>query len=136
MAVWSVTVNLPDSIYDRLKRRAEQTQRTVEAELLEVVASSVPEGDQLPSNLAAAVEALALLDDEALWRAARSRLPADASTRLEALHLQRQRTAISPLESEELAGLVRQYELTMLIRAQAAALLHQRGHDVSSLRAN
>jgi len=32
-----------------------------------------------------------------------------------------------------LAALVRHYERTMLVRAQAAALLKQRGHDVRDL---
>jgi plasmid stability protein len=135
MAVWPVTVNLPDSIYGQLKRRAEQTQRSVEDELLEVVAASVPEEAALPSELSAAVAALSLLDDEALWRAARSHLPVTAAARLEALHLQRQHTALSPAEADELSGLVQQYEQAMLVRAQAAALLHERGHDISPLLA-
>ena len=40
MTVQSITVNLPSALYNRLKRRAEQTRRTVEAELLEVVATA------------------------------------------------------------------------------------------------
>ena len=131
MANWPVTVNLPDALYDRLKRRAAQTQRTIEAELLEVVAASVPE--ELPAEIAAAVAPLPLLDDDDLWRAARNRLPAETTDRLEVLHRQRQHTGLSPDETEELSRLVRQYELALLVRAQAAALLHQRGHDVNQL---
>jgi hypothetical protein len=72
MTSQSVTLNLPGPLYDQLKRRAEQSHRTVEAELLEVVASAVPVVDDLPVDLAEAIAPLALLDDEALWRAARS----------------------------------------------------------------
>ena len=133
MAIRPITVNLPDSLYDRLKRRAEQTQRTVEAELLEVVATAVPETEALSAELTTALADLALLDEEALQRAARSHLPEEAAARLEALHLQRQRTALSPAEIGELASLVRQYEHAMLVRAQAAALLRQRGHDTAGL---
>jgi hypothetical protein len=36
-------------------------------------------------------------------------------------------------QEREAAALIRQYERAMLIRAQAAALLKQRGHDVAGL---
>jgi len=133
MTVQSITVNLPSALYNRLKRRAEQTRRTVEAELLEVVATAVPIADELPPDLAEAISPLALLDNEALWRAARSHLPAEAASQMEELHLKRQREGLSEAEQQTLAGLVRQYERAMLVRAQAAALLKQRGYDVSEL---
>ncbi len=133
MAVQSITLNLPSALYNRLKRRSEQTRRTVEAELLEVVATAVPVGDELPPDLAEAISPLALLDDEALWRAARSHLPAEAASQMEEMHLKRQREGLSEAEQQTLSRLVRQYERAMLVRAQAAALLKQRGHDVSEL---
>jgi plasmid stability protein len=135
MAVQSVTLHLPSPLYERLKRRAEQTNRSVEAELLEVIATAVPVADDLPANLAEAVSPLALLDDEALWQAARSHFPEEAAAQLELLHLKRQREGLTVSEAETRAGLVRQYEQTMLVRAQAAALLKQRGYDVSELLA-
>jgi len=133
MTIQPVTLNLPGHLYNRLKRRADQAHRTVEAELLEVVASAVPVADELPAELNDAISPLALLDDEALWRAARSHLPAEAAAQMENLHLKRQREGLTEAEAQTLAGLVRQYERTMLVRAQAAALLKQRGHDVSEL---
>jgi plasmid stability protein len=136
MTVQSVTLNLPDILYNRLRHRAEQTHRTVEAELLEVVATAVPIEDELPPDLAEAVASLTLLDDQALWQAARSRLTATASAQMEALHLKRQREGLTEAEAQTLAGLVRQYERAMLVRAQAAMLLKQRGYDVSELVAS
>lgn len=133
MTVQPVTLNLPGPLYNRLKRLAEQTHRTVEAELLEVVATAVPIADELPADLVEAISPLALLDDEALWRAARSRLSTEVAARMEGLHLKRQREGLTEAEAQTLAGLVRQYERAMLVRAHAAALLKQRGHDVSGL---
>jgi plasmid stability protein len=135
MAVQAVTLHLPSPLYERLKRRAEQTHRSVEAELLEVVAAAVPVADDLPVDLAQVISPLALLDDEALWRAARSHLPAEAVAQMEQLHLKRQREGLTGSEAETLAGLVRQYERAMLVRAQAAALLKERGYDVAELLA-
>lgn len=133
MAVQPVIVHLPIPLYERLKHRAEQTHRTVEAELLEVVATAVPIADDLPADLAETIAALTLLDDEALWRAARSHLSAETVTQMENLHLKRQRERLTEVEAEVLTSLVRQYDRAMLIRAQAAALLKQRGYDVSEL---
>ncbi len=41
--------------------------------------------------------------------------------------------AIGAAEAETLARLVRQYERYMLVRAEAAAILRERGHDVTPL---
>ena len=133
MAIQPVTLNLPSALYNRLKRRADQTHRTVEAELLEVVATAVPVTDEIPADLEEAISPLSLLDDDALWQAARSHLPQEAADQLESLHLKRQREGLAETESQTLAGLVRQYERAMLVRSQSAALLKQRGHDVSNL---
>jgi hypothetical protein len=133
MSVEPITLNLPGHLYDRLKRRAEQSHRTVEAELMEVVAWAVPVAEDLPDDLNETMTSLALLDDETLWRAARSHLPPETADQLERLHLKQQRDGLSGAEVQELARLMRQYERSMLVRAQAAALLNQRGHDVSEL---
>jgi plasmid stability protein len=136
MPAQTMTLDVPEAIYQRLQKRAQQKKRSVEDELLEVLATAVPVGDELPADLADAVSPLALLEDQALWRAARSRLPAETAAQLEALHFKRQREGLSEAEAQTLAHLVRQYERAMLIRAQAAALLHARGHDITELAAS
>ena len=133
MAAQSVTVDIPAELYERLKQRADQARRTVEEELLEVLATAVPADEELPTDLADAVAALPLLDDAALWRAARSAISSEVATDLETLHMKRQREGLTETEARVLSALVRQYERTMLVRAQAAALLKQRGHDVNDL---
>jgi hypothetical protein len=74
-----------------------------------------------------------LLDEAALWQAARNRLAYELSRRTEELHHKRQRDGLTAAEAEEAAGLVRQYQRVMLVRAKAAELLHARGHDISGL---
>jgi hypothetical protein len=80
-----------------------------------------------------AVAALHLLADDDLWRAARQRVDAEKAADIEALHLQRQRDGLSVSETETLTTLMREYTRIMLIRSRSAALLKQRGHDVSGL---
>ena len=133
MTVQTVTLNMPSILYDRIKRRAEQAHRSVEAELLEAVAMAVPVADELPPDLTETISSLAHLDDETLQRAARSHFPTEKATKLEALHLQRQDEGLTEQEAQRAAELTRQYERAMLVRAQATALLMQRGHDVSAL---
>src|SRR5260370_5477325 len=87
MTIHPVILNLPSHLYNRLKRRAEQAHRTVEAELLEVVAWAVPVADELPAELSDAISPLALLDDEALWRVPPMHLPAEGSTQTEHITL-------------------------------------------------
>jgi len=133
MTVETMTLSLPSSLYNRLKQRADQARRTVEAELLEAVATNVSADDELPADLAEAVASLRFLDDAALWRAAQSRLPIEDATQIEDLHLKRQFEGLTPNETQVLATLMRRYEQTMLVRAHATLLLKQRGHDVSQL---
>ena len=135
MALQTVTLKMSDALYHRLQRRAEQTHRSVEDEMLDLLASAMPTDDELPADLLEALAPLPALNDAALWRIARSRLPADVSTELEELHLKRQRDGLTAAEAERAADLVRQYDRTMLLRAEAALLLKERGHDVSEVAA-
>ena len=133
MPMQTLTLNVPGPLYDRLKHRAQRSNRTVEDQTIALLVAFVPVADELPSDLAKAISPLSVLEDESLWRAARAHLaPAEAS-RLEELHQKRQREGLEDAEARELAPLVRQYERFLLVRAQAAALLKQRGHDVSRL---
>ena len=133
MTIQTVTVHLPKSLYNQIRRRAEKSSRTVEKELLDVVASAMPASEVLPEDVTNALSDLELLDDDALWRAARSHLPAESVHEMEALHLKRQQHGLNDVEKQNLAALLQQYERSILVRAQAAMILKQRGHDVSSL---
>ena len=133
MTAQAVTVNLPGPLYERLARRATRAHRTVEAELVDAVATVLDEPGELPADMAEAISALHLLEDADLWRAARQSLAAERATEIEELHQKRQSEGLSASEAEVLATLMKEYTRTMLVRARSAALLKQRGHDVSGL---
>ena len=67
-----LTLNVPDSLYEKLRRRAEGAQRTIEEELRELMAAGLAASEALDPDLEAAVAQLATLDDAALFRAARA----------------------------------------------------------------
>ena len=121
-----VAVNLPPMLYDRIRKRADKAKRSLEMELLDVVASAIPEEDKLPSDLARAVHELSLLDDKSLWRTARKKLDSKSAARMASMHKKRQKQGLSNAEAQQLEELVSRYERTMLIRAQSASLLKAR----------
>ncbi len=133
MTAYAVTLQLPSPLYSHFQSRAERAHRSLEAELLDAVATVASDEDDLSPDLARAVADLKLLNDEELWRAARNRLSDDVRARLEALNLRQQREGLTPAEKESLEHLVEQYDRTVLLRAEAARLLKERGQDLSGL---
>jgi plasmid stability protein len=133
MATQTLTVQLPDLLYSRLEQRASQSNRSLEAELIDVLAAAIPVGTDLPPEIAKEIAHLEELDDASLWQTAQATLTAETSECLEPMHFRQRRDGLTEAESHTLAALVRQYEQTMLLRAQAAVLLKKCGHDVSKL---
>lgn len=133
MTAQAITLQLPSPLYERFKRQAAEARRTVEAEILDVVAHAAPETEELPPELSESLAQLDALEDEALWQLARSHLPREESAELEDLHLKRQSEGLTPQENARTAFLVAQYERAIVLRAHAARVLKEHGHDVSCL---
>jgi hypothetical protein len=134
MSFQTVTVNLPETLYEQVKQHARQTQRSIEDELVAMVMAALPTVDDLPADLAHEIKQLAFLTEDELWQAARTTLTANDSKRMQELIEKRQHEGLSPDENLEIEQLAYRYDQTMLVRAQAAALLKERGQDISSLR--
>jgi len=135
MTIQTITVQLPMGLYNRLQRRAEQAHRSIEMEMVETVADALPADDALPPELAAAVAQLAAADDDTLWRMVQAQFPAEKSAQLETLHLRRQARAWRAGEARQADELTAALEQFMFLRAQAMALLLQRGYDMTALTA-
>lgn len=133
MSTQAITLELPLSLYQTFKGRAERARRSVEVEILEFVASAAEDLGDLPADLAEAVEGLGVLNDEALWAAARNRVPVEQSEELEALNLKQQAEGLTQGERQRQEQLLHACDRVMLVRANAARILKERGHDVSVL---
>ena len=133
MPTQTITLEMPVRLYDQLMHRAVETQRSFEEETLDVLAAALPSQGELPADLKEAIDSLVVLDDAALWQAATSRLAEDVASELEALHDKRDCVGLTENESQQLTVLLRRYERHMLTRAGAAALLRERGHDVTRI---
>lgn len=130
----SVTVQLPDSLYQRMRRRAGERNRSVEEEVAEVVERAFAE-DVNPVT-ADLLEQLPHLTDRDLWQAARMRVPADKAGRMQELVWKEQAEGLTDVEQDEATQLQQYARRIMLVRGEAAALLAERGHDVSELLAS
>ena len=133
MAVQDVTIRLPDRLYHQVKQRARRMQRSVEEEVVAAVEVALPALDELPLAVADEIGQMFFLTDQELWQAARSKVTSTENRRMQALLLKRQREGLSPEEETEAERLAQRQERVMLVRAQAAALLKERGQDVSDL---
>lgn len=129
----TVTVAVPPALYDQLEQRAAQAARSVEDEVVLTLAAAIPPEDRLSPDLEETLASMSALDDEALWRVAHSRVTDEDGERLADLADKRQRAGLTPAELREAEELAHLHDRSLLFRGQAAALLKQRGHDVSVL---
>lgn len=126
-----VHLRLPDPIFRRLKARADHRHRSMEEELLALAASVAPDDEALSSDQEKRLDAMTVLTDQELWLALQQPLPRAWAKALEQLNQKRAATTLSETETRRHARLVEQCEWNMLVRAQAAKLLTERGHDIA-----
>lgn len=131
MAVHPVTIHLSEHAYRQIKRAADSARRSVDDVVAEAVAAAAPAMDPSAGTLRAELAQMAYLNDAALWKVARTTLSHEQRERLQSLHEKQQRSGLTPGEQTEEQALVKLYRETLLVRAQAVALLQHRGYDVS-----
>jgi hypothetical protein len=131
MTIQSVTVKLPENIYRQIRRAARKARRPLDDVLAEAVSAAAPMMETSVAPLRFALAQMSYLNDAALWQAARASLSAKQRSRLALLHTEQQRRSLTPEERTEEEALMTLYRETILVRAQAAVLLKQRGYDVA-----
>lgn len=133
MSVQTMTIQLPEKIYEHLKRRAENSRRSINDEVVEVIAMAVHEEARLSPDMDDVLEQLDYVDNDTLWRMARSRLSEEEARRLEELNWKQQQDGLTKEEEEERENLLWLYNRRLLVRAKAMALLKERGQDIEEL---
>jgi hypothetical protein len=135
MLTKDVTLQLPETLYEQFRKQAEQRNHSIEQELLAVVKQAAPtETDSgLPPDLKQMLRDLEVLDDKALWRAARVMFPTRLSRQSENLHRKRDLEGLTTEEEATLRRLKHRRNEVMLLRGRAAVLLKERGHDITEL---
>lgn len=128
----TLTITLPDSVFQKLTRVAQLTYQTVDEVVASTVETSLPGGTDLPDALAAELAAMHLYSDDALWTATEPTLSPYELRRMEQLRDLADARDLNLREDAERMALLSAYDRSVLRRAQALALLKQRGHDLSS----
>ncbi len=128
MTYQSVTIHIPSTIYKQIAQRAKRKQRTLEDEVASVITNALPTYEDLSTEFTDSLDQLAFLNDVELWQAAKTNLPAEASAQMQRLITKQQQSGLTSREQNQAEKLVSQYQQTLLVRAQAALLLKERGH--------
>lgn len=128
-----VTLRLPDSTYRRLVKLASQSQRSLAEETVSLLNAVLTTNEERALKVRSQLEQLTFLTDEELWTVATSTASDTDNEQMQRLLEKRQREGLTVNELEQLEGLSERFNRVMLTRAKSAALLHERGHDLSVL---
>jgi len=132
MLAETVTLQVPDALYQRLVKTARVTKRSLEEVMLHALrVGSPPTWDDVPAEFQSDLAAMDQLDDESLWKIARSRKSQNEMTRYEELLDRSKSKTLNDPERKELGNLREEADRFMLRKSHAAVLLRWRGHDVS-----
>jgi len=129
----TVTLTLPDSVLQPLKRTAQAMRQPIEELLVTALQSSLPSLQDLPDELIADLTALETLDNEALWRVMKETVPSETQADLSDLLERDPLTPLTNAEQERLASRQQEADLVMLRKARAAVLLRFRGKRLPTL---
>jgi uncharacterized protein YnzC (UPF0291/DUF896 family) len=130
----TVTVELPESAFRRLKRASELTYRSVDEILVSAIDAALIAPPNLPIELAEELGALNLLSDAALLATAQPSFSPAEQYRLQQLNHSAGERVLTEAETTEQETLLQSYYRSMLRRAQSLAILAQRGHQVDPLQ--
>ncbi|MCI0388703.1 MAG: hypothetical protein MOB07_08045 [Acidobacteria bacterium] len=125
-----ITLHLPDSFFQPIKRLAQATHQPVEQLLLNALQASLPPLAGLPDDVTENLTMLELLDDQALRMVMLESMSPEQAERIHNLLDERQIRSLSAEKEEELARLQFQADLVMLRKARAIVLLRFRGQQI------
>jgi hypothetical protein len=127
----TITLQIPEPLYQRLVDTARATNRPLEEVTLHALnVGSPPDWMNVPDEFQVDLAALDRLEDKALWKIAQSHKSAAEMERYSLLLDRNQEGMLTDAERAELTVLRAEGDRFMLLKAQAAALLHWRGYQI------
>lgn len=126
-----ITLTLPEDISARVRHIAETTSLPVEQIVLDHLKSLSIQLPSLPPDDQAELDALHHLSNDALRTIAREQVSEEAQARAHTLMDKNSRGTITTIEAAELEALVQRADRVMLRKAEAAAILKERGFTFS-----
>lgn len=129
----TITVSLSEKMYHQIARQSRLLDRSVEEHVAAIVRDTLVE-ERLPPALEQELADLDLFTDAELWQAAQMIVPEGKGDRMQDLLAKQQLEGLTEAEQEEAQLLGAFFDRIMLLRAKAAALLKEHGHNVDRLR--
>jgi hypothetical protein len=128
-----LTLDLPEDIYERVRRTAKGMKQPVEQALVTIVKAATPSLAKVPPAYRADLEAMEDLGDKELWQVAEGRLGLAKQRRLEALLDNNAQGQLTDRERQTLTRLRSESDRLTLRKAYAFLLLKYRGHRIPTL---
>ena len=130
MAMQTVTLELPGTLYRFARQVAEATKQPVEAVLQDSIAHTLPPLDDVSPEEAAELAELAGFDDAALWREARATMTATEQAEVHDLLDRQGAGELTSAERARLQDLLDTYGRLTVRKAYTYLLLARRGYRV------
>jgi hypothetical protein len=132
MTMSDYTISIPDTLYEKAWRLAQQTAQSVE----DVIRTRLEDAlDQplldLPADERAELQAMSYLSDDTLWTIAREQMPPAVQESMSRLMEKNSQGTITEDEYLTLSALVERGQRLTLRKSQAMKLLLERGYAVS-----
>jgi hypothetical protein len=127
----SYTLSVPETLYKRAEELARLTARQVDEVLIDQLQELML--PPLPADEQAELDAMKALSDDALWAIAREQMSDDLQDRLQVLMTRNSRGVLTPVERRELEQTVERGNRLMVRKAEASALLRERGNAVTPM---
>jgi predicted transcriptional regulator len=129
----TVTLTLPDKLYDPIQRIAQATDQSIETILLTALQASLPSLEGLSPELTQELVELEDLDNDNLRQVLLETVAIEQQEELDTLLHKNQAGELTQAEQEKLAHLQQAADRIMLRKARAAVLLRFRGQRIPSL---
>jgi hypothetical protein len=130
----AITIHIPDTLYDQLKRTAELSHRSIDTIVAHSLAQSIaPLLTDIPAEYHTDVYPLLEMDEAALQAEVRRVFPADDWSTYEALLAKKKAGLLTTQEHMQLDALRRAADILMFRKAYAAVLLKCRGYHPPSI---
>jgi hypothetical protein len=134
MSSHSITIELPENVFDRLTQLAQTTDRPLAEIVAQSIASNLPPSiEQASPELQPELLKMQRLNDTELLSIAQTTVSSAQQQRHEELLVKNEDLDISEMERQELANLRLAIDNLTVQKAYAWALLRWRGHRIPAL---
>ena len=123
MSIASITIQIPQHLYQRLEEAATRLQKPVENLVVETLQAALPTVDEIPASIQTEVASLEKMDNQALQKIAESEMGLEDQKKLEQLLELQNMRQLTDDEMNKLTTLRTEYGRVLLRKARSFALL-------------